>query len=56
MSYQNYVIAAYAVFFLVLGWDFVSTRIQIARELRNARRRQSRDAARTRAPRPVELP
>jgi heme exporter protein D len=56
MTYQNYVIAAYAVFFLVLGWDFVSTRIQIARQLRNARQRQAREAARGRTPRPVETP
>ena len=56
MTYQSYVIAAYAVFFLVLGWDFVSCRIQIARELRNARQRAAREAARGRAPRPVETP
>ncbi|HEY4555290.1 MAG TPA: heme exporter protein CcmD, partial [Lysobacter sp.] len=34
MSYLNYVIAAYAVFVIVLGWDFVSTRLQIRRKLR----------------------
>jgi heme exporter protein D len=56
VSYQNYVIAAYAVFFLVLGWDFVSTRIQIARQLRGARQRKARDAARVRAPRSLETP
>ncbi|TCZ87082.1 heme exporter protein CcmD [Lysobacter sp. N42] len=56
MSYREYVIAAYAVFFLVLGWDFVSTRIQIGRQLRAARRRQAREAARSRAPRSVETP
>jgi heme exporter protein D len=57
VSYQNYVIAAYAVFFLVLGWDFVSTRIQIARQLRNARQRQAREASRARgAAKPVETP
>ena len=47
MSYQNYLIAAYAVFALVLGWDYVATRLQIRRELRNARLRAARDAART---------
>ena len=47
MSYQNYVIAAYAVFAIVLGWDFVSTRLQIRRELRAARLRAAR---RVRAP------
>ncbi|MDI9239611.1 heme exporter protein CcmD [Lysobacter sp. LF1] len=46
MSYQNYVIAAYAVFAIVLGWDFVSTRLQIRRELRGARLRAAREAAR----------
>lgn len=46
MSYQNYVIAAYAVFVIVLGWDFVSTKLQIRRELRGARLRAVRDAAR----------
>ena len=56
MSYRDYVIAAYAVFFLVLGWDFVSTRLQVARQLRMARRRQAREASRTRAPRSVETP
>lgn len=54
MSYQNYVIAAYAVFVIVLGWDFVSTRLQIARQLRAARQRKARSAAR--APRSVETP
>ena len=46
MSYLNYVIAAYAVFAVVLGWDFVATRLQIRRELRNAQLRASREAAR----------
>lgn len=46
MSYLNYLIAAYAVFVLVLGWDFVATRLQIRRELRNARLRASREASR----------
>lgn len=45
MSYQEYVIAAYAVFFLVLGWDFVATRLQIRRELLAVRRRAARQAA-----------
>ncbi|MFC0679224.1 heme exporter protein CcmD [Lysobacter korlensis] len=48
MSYQNYVIAAYTVFVIVLGWDFVAARLQIRRELRNAQRRAAREA-----PRPV---
>ncbi len=54
MSYQNYVIAAYAVCFIVLAWDFVSPRLQISRQLRAARQRKARDTARGRAPRTVE--
>jgi heme exporter protein D len=46
MSYASYVIAAYAVFAVVLGWDFVSTRLQISRQLRAARLRQARGAQR----------
>lgn len=45
MSYQGYVIAAYAVFAIVLGWDFIATRLQIRRELRAAHRRAARQAA-----------
>jgi heme exporter protein D len=46
MSYQNYVIAAYTVFAVVLGWDFAAARLQIRRELRAARRRAAREAPR----------
>ena len=46
MSYLNYLVAAYAVFVLVLAWDYVATRLQIRRELRNARQRATRLAAR----------
>ena len=56
MSYAPYVAAAYAVFVVVLGWDFIATRLQIARQLREARRRQGRDAARARPKRPLETP
>ena len=42
MSYQNYVIAAYAVFAVVLLWDFVAPRVEIARQLRAARLRAAR--------------
>lgn len=45
MSYQGYVIAAYAVFFVVLGGDFIATRLQIRRELLAVRRRAARQAA-----------
>ena len=43
MSYQNYVVAAYAVFAIVLAWDFVAPRLQIRRELRATRLRIARD-------------
>ena len=46
MSYLNYVVAAYAVFVIVLGWDLISTKLQIRRELRGARLRAAREAAR----------
>ncbi|MGQ4584158.1 heme exporter protein CcmD [Lysobacter sp. F60174L2] len=55
MSYQNYVIAAYAVFAVVLGWDYISTRLQIRRELGNARRRAARHAGRSTPKSPDEL-
>jgi heme exporter protein D len=47
MSYQNYVVAAYVVFAIVLAWDFVAPRLQIRRELRTARLRVARDNSRT---------
>ena len=50
MSYQNYVIAAYGVFFVVLLWDFVAPRIEIARQLRAARLRAERTQARATTP------
>jgi heme exporter protein D len=46
MSYREYVIAAYGVFFLVLAWDFVAPRIEIARQLRAAKLRAARAQAR----------
>ena len=52
MTYVNYVIGAYAVFAVVMLWDFVVPRLQIRRELRAARLRKARDAKRTQ---PVEL-
>jgi len=45
-EYAGYVIAAYAVFVVVLGWDFVAARLQIRREIRNARLRAERNVAR----------
>jgi heme exporter protein D len=46
MTYASYLIAAYAVFVLVLGWDYLATQLQIRRELRNARLRATRQATR----------
>ncbi len=56
MSYQGYVMAAYAVFAVVLGWDFIATRLQIRRELLAVRQRAARQAAAPDQPRtPTEL-
>jgi len=50
MSYLNYVIAAYAVFVVVLLWDFVAPRLQVRQQLRAARMRAARgDAAKATA-------
>ena len=46
MSYANYVYAAYAVFVLVLAWDFIVTRVRITQLLRKARLSSSRKVAR----------
>ncbi len=42
MSYQNYVVAAYAVFLVVLLWDLLAPQIQIRQQLRTARLRAAR--------------
>lgn len=42
MSYQNYVIAAYCVFAVVLLWDFVAPRIELRTQLRTAKLRAVR--------------
>ena len=46
MSYQAYVIGAYAVFAAVLSWDYVVPRLQLRRQLRAARLRAARASAR----------
>ncbi len=46
MTHLPYLIGAYAVFAVVLGWDYLSTRLQIRRELRLARQRAQRAHAR----------
>ena len=45
MSYLGYVIAAYAVFLAVLGWEFLASWLQVRKELRIARRRVARKSA-----------
>ena len=52
MSYRDYVVAAYAVFALILLWDLVVPKLQLRAALRAARQRASRPA--TRKP-PTEL-
>jgi heme exporter protein D len=43
VSYLPYVIGAYAVFVLVLLWDFLAPRLQLRRELRAVRLRAQRE-------------
>ncbi|KRG65920.1 heme exporter protein CcmD [Stenotrophomonas humi] len=52
MSYFKYVAMAYAVFFIVLAWDFIVPRLQIRQQLREARNRVVR--AKRAAATPVE--
>jgi heme exporter protein D len=42
MSYLPYVIAAYCVFAIVLGWDYVAPRLQVRQQLRAAKLRVMR--------------
>ena len=46
MSYQNYVIAAYAVFVAGMLWDWLSPKLQIRQQLRAAALRAARAATR----------
>jgi heme exporter protein D len=50
MSYQNYVIAAYAVFAAVLLWDFIAPRVQLRAQQRAAKLRATREAGRAASP------
>ena len=43
MSYLPYLVGAYAVFALVLLWDFLAPRLQLRRELRAVRLRARRE-------------
>ena len=42
MSYFQYVALAYGVFFAVLAWDFIVPRLQVRRQLQQARNRLAR--------------
>ena len=53
MSYREYVIAAYAVFVVVLLWDLVAPRLQVRQQLRAAKLRAART---TQAAKPTDLP
>lgn len=46
MTHLPYIVGAYAVFAVVLGWDYIASALQIRRELRIARQRAARAAAR----------
>jgi heme exporter protein D len=50
MSYQNYVIAAYAVFGIVLLWDLLAPRFLLRAQLRAARLRAARGTSRPAQP------
>ena len=45
MNYLPYLIAAYAVFAVVLLWDYLVPRLQLRRQLRAARLRAARRPA-----------
>jgi heme exporter protein D len=54
MSYLPYVIAAYCVFAIVLGWDYVAPRLQVRQQLRAAKLRVVR--RKDTIPRDLEAP
>ena len=54
MTYLEYIIGAYAVFALVLAWDFLAPLLQVRRELRAARLRAARETRRHAAPADLE--
>ena len=47
MSYRDYVIAAYAVFAVVMLWDYIAPKLQLRAALRTVRQRAARNANRT---------
>ena len=46
MSYREYVIAAYAIFVLILLWDWIAPKLQVRAALSAARLRATRSANR----------
>jgi hypothetical protein len=46
VSYQNYVVAAYCVFAVVLAWDYLAPRVQLRAQRRAASLRSARAVAR----------
>ena len=46
MSYRDYVIAAYAIFVVVLLWDWLAPKMQLRAALRAVRLRAARSANR----------
>ena len=46
MSYREYVIAAYAVFAMVMLWDYIAPKLQLRAALRTVRQRAARNANR----------
>ena len=55
MTYFKYVALAYAVFFIVLAWDFIVPRLQIRQQMREARARSKRASRSSAAPVDEEL-
>ncbi|WP_449466525.1 heme exporter protein CcmD [Stenotrophomonas humi] len=55
MTYFKYVAMAYAVFFIVLAWDFIVPRLQIRQHLREVRNRAARAKRTAAAPVDEEL-
>ena len=55
MTYLGYVVAAYAIFVVVLLWDLIAPLLRIRRILRNVSLRARRASAQPAAPTPPEL-
>ncbi len=55
MTYLGYIVAAYAIFVVVLLWDLIAPLLRIRRTLRNVSLRAKRASAQQDAPIPTEL-